>query len=508
MLKPIGIDLGTTMSAMAIVNDLGQPQMIRNNKGQTLTPSAILIRGEERVVGEPARNSAVARPQNVVMFIKREMDNPDYVFTDDDGGKHTPEELSALILRKLKQDAEVSLGTEVKQAVITVPAYFGDLERKRTRQAGEIAGLKVIDIINEPTAAAIAYGLSSGRKDATILVYDLGGGTFDVTIMAVEGGDLRVLTSNGHRHLGGTDFDDALAHYFAEKFEAAHGLKPLDDLRFYQDFRDRAEKAKIDLSDAEETFVNLSAGGKFLDLELQRSEFEQLITHYIDQTQFLTEQALNDAGLAWNQVDKVLLVGGSTRMPKVQRMVRELTGKEPETGNNPDEVVAIGAAIYAANERGITVRDATGKVQPPAQFSNVTAHSLGIVVHDMNTGTLRNSKLILKDAAIPAEGRGIYSTYEDNQTSVNIAIVQGEDDDPEACDKVGDAGVLTGIPPQPRGVPQIEVTLAYDKSGIVHLHAQDKGSGKELRARIEYTALMSRAAVQHAMARMEELEVR
>ena len=507
MTKPIGIDLGTTMSAMAVVDDHGQPQMIHNNKGQTLTPSAILIRGDERIVGEPARNSAVARPQHVVMFVKREMDKPDYVFVAEDGTRFTPEELSGLILRKLKQDAEAALGAEVRPAVITVPAYFGDLERKRTRTAGEIAGLDVIDIINEPTAAAVAYGLSAAGRDGTILVYDLGGGTFDVTIMAVEGGDLRVLTSNGHHHLGGTDFDEALAAYFAERFESEHGMQPLDDPRFYQDFRDRAEKAKIDLSDAGETFVNLSASGQFLDLELQRSEFERLIAHYIDQTQSLTEQALTDAGVEPGDIDKVLLVGGSTRIPAVQQMVRELMGREPEIGINPDEVVAIGAAVYAANERGVTVRDATGKVRPPAKFSNVTAHSLGIVVHD-EEGRRRNGKLIQKDSPIPARGEDVFSTREDNQTAVRIEILQGEDDDPDECIKVGDAGVLTGIPPLPRGVPRIVVTLEYDKSGIVHVHAQDEGSGKELRATIEYPALMSGAAVRQARSRVEQAKVR
>jgi molecular chaperone DnaK len=507
MSKPIGIDLGTTMSAMAIVDDHGQPQMVHNNKGQTLTPSAILIRGEERVVGEPARNAAVARPNHVVMRIKSEMDNPDYKFEAEDGTAYVPEELSGLILRKLKQDAEAALGTEVRQAVITVPAYFGDLERNRTRTAGEIAGLEVIDIINEPTAAAVAYGLSAARRDETILVYDLGGGTFDVTIMAVEGGDLRVLTSNGHHHLGGTDFDEALAVDFAERFEAEHGMNPLDDPRFHQDFRDRAERAKIDLSDSEETFVNLSAAGHFLDLELRRSDFERLIGHFIDQTQFLTESALGDAGLRPNQVNRVLLVGGSTRIPAVQRMVRDLMGREPEIGINPDEVVAIGAAVYAANERGVTVRDATGKVRPPAKVSNVTAHSLGIVAQN-DDGEDRNSKLIDKDSPIPARGERVYSTIEDNQTAVRIEILQGEDDDPAECVKVGDAGVLSGIPPQPAGVPEILVALEYDKSGIVHVRARDNGSGKELRATIDYPALMSGAAVKEAVARVAQAKVR
>ncbi|WP_328473603.1 Hsp70 family protein [Actinoplanes sp. NBC_00393] len=507
MSKPIGIDLGTTMSAMAVVDDHGRPSMIHNNKGHTLTPSAVMIRGAERIVGELARNSAVARPQQVVQFIKREMSRPDFVYSGEDGQKYTPEELSALILRKLKQDAAAELGEEVRQAVITVPAYFADLERHRTRTAGEIAGLEVIDIINEPTAAAIAYGLGGAAADGTILVYDLGGGTFDITIMRLTGGNLEVKTSNGNHALGGADFDEALAGYFAEQFEAEHGIRPLEDPRFHQDFWDRAEKAKIDLSDADETFVNLTAGGKFLDLELQRSTFEQLIGHYIDQTQQLTETALADAGMSAADVDKVLLVGGSTRIPAVQRMVRELLGREPETGINPDEVVALGAAIYAANERGVTVRDTSGKVRPPAKFRNVTAHSLGIVVRE-DDGTSRNSKVIPKDSPIPARGGDVFSTFEDNQTSVHIEILQGEDDDPEECIKVGDAGVLSGIAPQPRGVPKIAVSLEYDKSGMVHVRARDEGTGRELRATIEYSALMSEGAKNDAIRRVEQAKVR
>jgi molecular chaperone DnaK len=504
MTKPIGIDLGTTMSAMAIVDDLGQPMIIHNNKGETLTPSAVLIRGEERVVGKPARNSALARPNNVAMFVKRQMGKANYTFSCE-GHEYTPEELSGLILRKLKQDAEGALGEEVREAVITVPAYFGDLERNRTRAAGKIAGLNVIDIINEPTAAAIAYGLSRGGTNEKILVYDLGGGTFDVTIMEVDGGDLRVLTSNGDRKLGGVDFDEKLAVYFAEKFVTDFKMQPLDDPRSYQDFRDRAESAKIDLSDAEEVPVSLSAGGNFLDLDVQRAQFEKLIEHYIDQTRSLTEKALSDANLRPDQVDKVLLVGGSTRIPAVQRMVRDLIGKEPETGVHPDEVVAIGAAIYAANERGVAVRDTSGKELPPAVIRNVTAHSLGVQAE--NYGTLVNSRLINKDSPIPASGQDTFTTLSDNQTEVKIIILQGEDDDPEMCEKVGEAGVLTGIPPRPRGTVPILVTLEYDKSGIVHLHAREGESGRELNTTIEYKTLMSGADLQQAIARAEQAKV-
>jgi molecular chaperone DnaK len=505
MTKPVGIDLGTTMSAVAVVGDLGQATMLHNNKGETLTPSAILFRGAERVVGKPARNSAIARPKQVVMFVKRQMGEPGYPF-EFDGVKYGAEELSGLILCKLRQDATEALGEEVRDAVITVPAYFGDLERNRTRAAGEIAGLNVIDIINEPTAAAIAYGLSRGRDNGTIMVYDLGGGTFDITIMAIEDGNLRVLTSNGDRELGGMDFDEALAAHFAAEFEARFGIRPLDDPRSYQEFRDRAETVKIDLSDSDEVPVSLSAGGKFIELEVQRSQFERLIGHYIDQTRTLTEKALSDAGLRRDQIDKVLLVGGSTRIPAVRRMVQDLIGREPESGINPDEVVAMGAAIYAANERGIAVRDTTGRQLPAARISNVTAHSLGVKIEGTD-GRPLNARLIAKDSPIPASGQNVFTTTWDNQPAVDIEILQGEYDDPEDCVKVGSAGRLEGIPPQPRGVPQIMVTLEYDKSGIVHVRAREGQSGRELTARIEYADLISGEAARQAMARVDQAKV-
>ena len=478
--------------------------MIPNNKGKTLTPwrsSYAATSGSS--ASWPVTRSA--RPENVVMFVKRQMDKPDYRFKCD-GSEYTAEELSALILRKLKQDAEKTLGEQVPSAVVTVPAYFADLERNRTRAAGKIAGLDVIDIINKPTAAAIAYGLSRDRRDRKILVYDLGGGTFDITIMAVDGGDLRVLTSNGDRKLGGVDFDEVLANYFAEKFQAKFGVQPLDEPRSYQSFRDTAESAKINLSDTDEVPVSLTASGQVLDLDLRRSDFEGLIRHYIDQTRLLTEQALADAHLGPGQIDNVLLVGGSTRIPAVQQMVRDLVGKEPESGVNPDEVVAIGAAVYAANERGVAVRDTTGRELPAAKIRNVTAHSLGVEVQ-MPDGRTRNVRLIGKDSPIPAGGSDTFSTVQDNQTSVNVTILQGEDDDPAECVKVGDGCVLDGIPPQPRGMPQIAVTLEYDKSGIVNVHARDQTSGREVRAAIEYKALLTGEAVQQAMARIEQAKV-
>ncbi len=507
MAKVIGIDLGTTMSAMAYIDEVGRPAIVRNAEGQNLTPSAIEIRGNERVVGRKAKNAAVARPKNVVQFIKRQMSNPDYVFTDESGEKHRPEELSALILKKLKQDAYKALGEEVKQAVITVPAYFGDLERQRTKQAGEIAGFEVLDIINEPTAAAIAYGIKQAQDGMTILVYDLGGGTFDVTLMQVNASELRVLTSDGNKLLGGYDFDEAICKFFAEQFRKKHHLNPLENLQTYQKFLNEAEIAKINLSADVETDVNLTADGKVLDIKLTREEFEHEIVHFIDQTQFLTERVLSDAGLNWGQVDKVLLVGGSTRIPLVQNRVKQLTGKEPELGINPDEVVALGAAVYAASLGGVPVRGAGGKAIATVKVRNVTAHSIGIIAKDVETDEDINSKLILKNKEIPAEGEGFFTTVEDNQTEVKIQIIQGEDDNPQYCTNVGDAGLLKGIPAKPKGVPRIKVWLSYDKSGIVHLRAKELESGSELVADIENHALLSGNEMKKVTKKVEELRV-
>jgi molecular chaperone DnaK len=506
----IGIDLGTTMSAMAYVDSMGRPVMIHNRDGKTLTPSAVLIRGDERVVGERAKRAAIARPNNVFQFIKRRMCDPDFIFTDENEETHRPEELSALILKKLKQDAEQSLGTEVTDAVITVPAYFADLERNRTRQAGEIAGFNVLDIINEPTAAAIAYGLGKGEPNKTILVYDLGGGTFDVTIMKTLGRDeLQVLTSGGDRFLGGADFDADLIDHFVQIFEREHDvdLRKSGDAQTDQDFRDKAEQAKIDLSADSEVYVTLSAAGKVLDLTLQRAEFETIINRHVENTRTLTEEALKAAKLGWGDIDKVLLVGGSTRIPMVRAMVERLTGQAPEVGINPDEIVALGAAVYAANLREMPVLDEKGRALPPVRLRNVTAHALGIVVLDDASKKDVNSTIIEKDTEIPVERTNTgYSTIEDNQTAVRLQVIQGEDKDPEQCIKVGEA-VLQDIPAKPKGVPRIDVTLGYDKSGIVRLYAKEQTSGRDVRAEIECPALMSEAEIGRTAERVGKLKV-
>lgn len=507
----IGIDLGTTMSAMAYVDAMGRPVMIHNHEGQTLTPSAVLIRGDERVVGDRAKRTAIAQPKNVAKLIKRGMCDPDFVFVDENEQKHRPEELSALILIKLKQDAEQRLGTEVTDAVITVPAYFAELERNRTKRAGEMAGFNVLDIINEPTAAAIAYGVGKGEPNKTILVYDLGGGTFDVTIMKTVGPDeLQVLTSDGDRFLGGADFDADLSDHFVEKFEREHNvdLRKSGNLQTDQEFRDKAELAKIDVSADSEVDVTLSAAGKVLTVKLQRAEFESIISRHIAKTRDLTEKALQKTRLGWKDIDRVLLVGGSTRIPMVRVMIRELTGQEPEVGFNPDEVVALGAAVYAAILSGVTVRNEKGhKLSDKLRLRNVTAHALGIIVVDDLRNKEVNSIIIKKDTEIPADvTQTNYTTVEDNQTAVRLQVIQGEDEDPEKCIKVGEA-VLQDIPAQPQGKPKIDVTLGYDKSGMISLVAKERTSGRDVRAEIACPALMSQAELERSTERVGKLKV-
>ena len=510
MSKPIGIDLGTTMSVMAIVDKAGRPQIIPNADGKTLTPSAILIRGSERIIGDKARRSAVARPNNVAQFVKRRMNEPDYTFIDSDGHKHRPEELSALILKKLKQDAEQALGEPVTQAVITVPAYFGDLERNRTKQAGEIAGLEVLDIINEPTAAAIAYGINKGSQNKTILVYDLGGGTFDVTILQVIGkNEYKVLASAGNKYLGGVDFDEAICEHIAKQFKQAHNVDPMDNARSYQDLRNLAEEAKHELSTDTEAEIYFSTEGHTIDTDINRAQFQDLIEHLIDQTFYLTKQALQEANVASEDVDEVVLVGGSTRIPLVQQTIKKLTNKEPAIGFNPDEVVAMGAAIYAASLTGDMVTDKDLRPVGQIKVRDVTAYSLGVLAYDHND-QLRNFIIVPKNSEVPVEitNPNPFSTREDNQTRVDLQIVQGESEDPEECTTVGNSASLTGIPPRPKGAPRIQVTLGYDKSGIVRLHAKELDSGQEVEAKIEYGALLSQAQLEQTAQKISGLKVR
>ncbi len=508
MSKVLGIDLGTTNCCMAVLNEYGRPKVITNSEGHNTTPSVVLFRGEERVVGVRAKRARVAQANNVAMLMKRYILKEHWRFIGPDGKEYSPEELSAIVLRKLKQDAEKALGEEIKQAVITVPAYFGDLERNRTKAAGEMAGLDVLRIINEPTAAALAYGLDQAESEQTILVYDLGGGTFDVTIMKVTGSKIQVITSGGNKSLGGADFDQAIVEHMKEQFIATHQVDPTkggESLGVLQDFLDKAEQAKFDLSADTETDINLSAEGQVLDLNLNRQTFESLIANYIEETKGYMDQALSDASMTWGDIDRVLLVGGSVRIPAVKKMVEEASGKTAEGGVNPDEIVAEGAAIVGASEVGQTIRKETGEEVSGLEVRDVTAHSFGVKAKE--GGAHVNSIILPKDTSIPASRTRNFTTPEDNQTSVEIIVLEGEELDPDLCEQLG-ALHIEGLPPKPKGVPKIEVTMTYTREAIIQVTARELTTGLEIKGEVKGSGRTTAADIAAVQGDIEKLKIK
>ncbi|MDB5168900.1 MAG: dnaK [Candidatus Saccharibacteria bacterium] len=492
MAKIIGIDLGTTNSAMAVMQS-GKPEIIANSEGNRTTPSVVAVnKNGERLVGQVARRQQVTNSKNTVYEVKRligrnfndkevqrDIKLMGYEMVKSGNGvkvkmgdkEYSPEEISAMILGKLKADAEAFLGDTVTEAVITVPAYFDDSQRQATKDAGKIAGLEVKRIINEPTAAALAYGLDKADKaDEKIAVYDLGGGTFDVSILELGDGVFEVKSTNGDTHLGGADFDRVVINYFADEFKKAHGIDITEDKAAMQRLRDEAEKAKIELSTAQEVDVNLpfltadADGPKHFEHKLTRAKLEDLVGDLIAKTAGPCEKALKDAGLKASEIDAVVLVGGMTRMPAVQEKVKQIFGKDPMKGVNPDEVVAIGAAIQGGVLQG-DVKDVL--------LLDVTPLSLGI---ETMGGVM--TKLIERNTTIPTSKSEVFSTAADNQPQVEIHVGQGERDMIEGNKSLG-RFILDGIPPAPRGVPQVEVTFNIDANGILHVSAKDKGSGKE-----------------------------
>jgi len=462
--KILGIDLGTTNSAFAVMEG-GDPEIIVNSEGDRTTPSVVAFDDGERLIGKPAKNQAVQNSDQTVASIKRHM-GEDYT-VELDGEEYTPEQISAMILQKIKHDAEEYLGQDVEKAVITVPAYFNDKQRQATKDAGEIAGFEVERIVNEPTAASMAYGLDEDQ-DQTVLVYDLGGGTFDVSILDLGGGVYEVVATNGDNDLGGDDWDRAIIDYLADEFENDHGIDLREDEQALQRLKDAAEEAKIELSSRKETTVNLpfvtatDSGPVHLEQDITRAKFESLTEDLIERTVGPTEQALEDAGLDKGDIDEVILVGGSTRMPQVQAKVEDLVGQEPKKNVNPDEAVALGAAVQG----GVLSGDVDDIV-----LVDVTPLSLGIEVK----GGLFE-RLIEKNTAIPTTASKVFTTAADNQTSVQIRVFQGEREIAEENELLGDFH-LTGIPPAPAGTPEIEVTFEIDADGIVNVEAEDKGSG-------------------------------
>ena len=492
MEKIIGIDLGTTNSCVAVMEG-GEPVVITNSEGARTTPSVVSFQANgERLVGQIAKRQAITNPEHTIISIKREMGTDHKTKIDDK--TYSPQEISAMILQKIKADAEAYLGETVTQAVITVPAYFNDAERQATKDAGRIAGLEVLRIINEPTAASLAYGLDKTEQNEKIFVYDLGGGTFDVSILELGDGVFEVLSTNGDTHLGGDDFDQKIIDYIANDFKAQYGIDLRNDKSAVQRLKEAAEKAKIELSSSMQTNINLpfitadATGPKHIDMNLTRAKFNELTHDLVQRSIEPMKKALSDAGLSISQIDKVILVGGSTRIPAVQEAVKNFTGKEPSKGVNPDECVAMGAAIQA----GVL----TGEVKD-VLLLDVTPLTLGIET----LGGVA-TPLIERNTTIPAKKSQVFSTAADGQTSVEIHVVQGERQ-MAADNKTLGRFTLSGIAPAPRGIPQIEVTFDIDANGIVKVSAMDKGTGKEANITITASTNLSDEEVDRAVKEAE-----
>jgi molecular chaperone DnaK len=475
----IGIDLGTTFSAAAMMNKLGKPEIILNREGESITPSVVQFQGDTILVGTMAKRSATIAPLDTVQFVKRYINDPTWRFSTSEGETYRPEEISAIILRRLKEDAEIALGGAVTDAVITVPAYFDDGARRATKDAGKIAGLTVHRVLNEPTAAALAYGLDQ-TVNGTVLVYDLGGGTFDVTVMRVENGVFETLATDGDRNLGGFDWDNELMRTLNKRFQEAGGPDLLDDEHTEADLREKAETAKRALTTIEKTKVVLGAGGVTKTVDITRAEFEELTSSLLSRTRDMAEGVVETAGLRWTDIDRLLLAGGSTRMPMVRIALETLSGKTAERSINPDEVVALGAAVQAR----LVEADGGGGTMPvpllggrAITIKDVTSQGLGMIARDEDTRRQRNFFLIEANTRVPAKSTKRFQTVVGNQTELHVEVTQGNDEDPAYVKVIGDE--LLTIPPYPAGAP-VDVTFAYDIDQTVFIEVTDLTAGRSL----------------------------
>ncbi|MDQ6623925.1 MAG: Hsp70 family protein [Verrucomicrobiota bacterium] len=515
--KAIGIDLGTTFSAVAHIDAYGKPQIIPNAESERITPSVILFEGASAIVGTLAKNNSVAEPERIVDFVKREMGKPREQFQREFNGKtYSAEELSALILKKLKADAERYLKEEVTDAVITVPAYFNDAERTATITAGELAGLKVLQIINEPTAAAVAYGMDKLDEDQTVFVFDLGGGTFDVTIMRIEGHRMTMLATNGDHRLGGKDWDDVIVNMVADEFATEHGENPLLDLQSYQDLQSRALAAKIQLSTRPRTAIVHSFNGKSVKVELTRETFENKTRHLVEKCKTICELVMDEAQMKWSEIDKILLVGGMTRMPMVRAMIAELSPTPIANDVNPDEAVAVGAAAQAtlmllreeANSGEQILPENTREQFSSAegslmQITNITSHTLGVVLWDDEEHEEYVYPMITKMSAIPARSKNLFGTADANMDRAVVRIVEGESTVPGECTPLGTCAV--GLPPYlPKGSP-VELVYLYNDNQVLEVAVQ--ACGKQTKVSIERKTGLLPDEIEQAKASLASLDV-
>ncbi|MDO5751029.1 MAG: Hsp70 family protein [Rothia sp. (in: high G+C Gram-positive bacteria)] len=512
----VGIDLGTTNSAVAVLRPNGKPEILKNREGSSTTPSVVLFQdfgaGDEPLIGEQAKRSAEQSPDDVVQYVKRYMGDPTWRFDAQSGARYSSEEVSALILKRLKEDAELALGAPVTDAVITVPAYFDDARRTATRHAGEIAGLKVLRVINEPTAAALSYGVDT-KTNGNVMVYDLGGGTFDVTILSIHGNEFTVAATDGDRNLGGFDFDNALMKYLNGAFQKQGAPDMFEDIDLMVALRERAESAKKTLSTVEAAQVTMNIYGRPYRVQITRDIFDLQITSLLTRTQEIMEDTLEAAGLTWSDIDRVLLVGGSTRIPAVQQKIKEMSGKTPELGVNPDEAVALGAAIQAALSQAepepepefeglIGGRSAVeGLIGGPIKVQDVTSQGLGALVYEEGTDILINSVIIPKNSPVPGEYEKTFYTREEGQTGSNVQVTQGDDTDPDFVTVVG-TGALDYDAPRPKGSP-IKYIYRYDINQIIEVELIDMTTNKSMGTfQIDRIANLKQEEVEEAAVRI------